>query len=165
MTAPCRNGHHLLHQGRCPRPAQWIAARLRGCRPARAQPAPETVKRLLDIIEGYLKRPAAAATHKLIRILSIEGGGIRSLVAGRSWWHWERKSPRPGESTRLPTASTSSPASPAASWPPAGPWEMSADEAMDRYRAICRLLQAQALLSVHAQVPVQPLPKRSPPSW
>ncbi len=64
---------------------------------------PETVKRLLDIIAGYLRRQdAAGARRKLIRILSIEGGGVRSLVAGRVLVALEEKIRRlRGESTRL----------------------------------------------------------------
>lgn len=63
----------------------------------------ETVKKLLDIIGGFLEGPAPiGARPKLIRILSVEGGGVRSLVAGRVLMALEEKIRRfRGESTRL----------------------------------------------------------------
>lgn len=64
---------------------------------------PETVKRLLDIITGYLQRQeAASAKGQLISILSIEGGGARTLIAGRVLVALEEKIRRiRGESTQL----------------------------------------------------------------
>ncbi len=63
---------------------------------------PEMEKRLLDIIRGYLSREEPLTRRKLIRILSIEGGGVRSLVAGRVLVALEEKIRRiQGESARL----------------------------------------------------------------
>lgn len=44
----------------------------------------ETIKKFLDLIAGTLTRPLAPSEKsRLVRILSIEGGGVRSLMPGR----------------------------------------------------------------------------------
>lgn len=99
---------------------------------------PEMTKRLLDIVDGYLKREEPVPRRNTTSILSIEGGGVRSLVAGRVLVALEEKIRRVrGESARLADcfdliAGVSSGCILAALL---AHKEMSAAEAVSRYRA------------------------------
>ena len=67
------------------------------------QRRPEIVKKLLELIAGTLQRPLEPGKRsKLVRILSIEGGGTRSLIPGRVLVSLEEKIQRiRGPETRI----------------------------------------------------------------
>ncbi len=53
---------------------------------------PEMLKNLLELIEGYLKEPIEARKRQtLFRVLSLEGGGVRTLITCRVLMFLEEK--------------------------------------------------------------------------
>lgn len=53
---------------------------------------PEMFGKLLELIEGYLKEPIEARKrHTLFRVLSLEGGGVRTLISCRLLMFLEEK--------------------------------------------------------------------------